>query len=145
MLTSSWEEPRSNPNPEKASVLGSEFRENRKAGDLVSEVPWRGGLAGLKLKMHQWHSSHRLAWQGFFKSDKALRKWEGWGRRNGCHFHRGRLGISVLRWRKSSESLVLFALCLLLTDGYFLHLDLHCLLRGWRSGLLFMCIKHLEW
>lgn len=31
-------------------MLGSGFRENRNAGDLVSEVPRCGELAGLKLK-----------------------------------------------------------------------------------------------
>lgn len=38
-LTSSCEEPMLNPNPEKAVVLESEVRENRKAGDFISEVP----------------------------------------------------------------------------------------------------------
>lgn len=50
LLTSFWDEPMSNLKPGKTAGLGSAFRENGKAGDLLREVPWRGESPGLKLK-----------------------------------------------------------------------------------------------
>lgn len=48
--TSVWVTPMSNLKPGKAAGLGSEFRENGKAADLLWEVPWSGEPPGLKLK-----------------------------------------------------------------------------------------------
>lgn len=43
----------SNPNPENPGVLQSAFKQNGKAGDLVSAVPPCGEPLGLKLKQHE--------------------------------------------------------------------------------------------
>lgn len=66
----------SNPNPENPGLLESEFKENGKAGDLVSAVPRCGEPPGLKLKQHEHvvlrnHLDSDLKHQN---SDKALLK-----------------------------------------------------------------------
>lgn len=53
LLTSSCDVSVSNPNPENPGVLQSEFKQNGKAGDLVSAVPPCGEPLGLKLKQHE--------------------------------------------------------------------------------------------
>lgn len=71
-LTSSCDEPMSNPNPEKDDELTLEFRENMKAGDLVSEVPLCGELVGLKLKSTQEEQSDAII--GFNKARNRTKK-----------------------------------------------------------------------
>lgn len=81
-LTSSFDEPTSNPNPVKLLVPGSELKENGKAGDVVSELPPQGELPGLKLKQTDDNAEFSNCLNSHSKpynSGEALPKCKCWG------------------------------------------------------------------